>query len=487
MTLLPPEKDFDLLPENALESTPFSVTSLSQALKQTIERDFAHVRVRGELTGVKYHGSGHVYFSLRDDVASIDGVCWRAIAQKLSVQPAEGMEVIATGRITTYPGRSKYQMMVTHIALAGVGALLKQVEALKKALEAEGLFAPDRKKRLPSFPQRIGVITSPTGAVIRDIIHRIEDRYPCHIIVWPTLVQGEGAESQIVCALAGFNDMPQDQRPDLIILARGGGSVEDLMVFNSEPVVRAVANSALPVITGVGHETDTTLVDYVADLRAPTPTGAAEMITPVASDLRHMLSQSADRMHRLVTGAISLQKSYLENNRRPLDQFAERLLLKEQEIDGLYGKLHQHYAHHMHSRTLAYEMLRSSIRPPQHIVDSKRVALSTSTKELDNAMTQTLKQAKEHCTQLNRVLQSLSYKNTLARGYAVVRQGQTIVTDANLITKENPFAIEFRDGIVNIDTLPLQKNKKPSRERTPRGSTSGPTGEPTETKQTSLF
>ena len=267
----------------------FSVSELSSALKRTVEDAFPYVRVRGEISGYRGpHGSGHAYFALKDENAKLDAVCFKGVFQKLRVKPQEGMEVIAIGRITTYPGKSGYQIIIENIEPAGVGALLALLEERKKKLMAEGVFDPARKKAIPYLPQTIGIITSPTGAVIRDILHRLSDRFPRRVLLWPVTVQGDKAAAEIAMAIEGFNNLPLDgpyPRPDVLIVARGGGSIEDLWAFNEEIVVRAAASSAIPLISAVGHETDTTLIDFASDRRAPTPTAAAEMAVPVRLDL----------------------------------------------------------------------------------------------------------------------------------------------------------------------------------------------------------
>jgi len=274
-------------------SPALSVSELSGALKRTIESAFGQVRVRGEISGFKRHGSGHCYFTLKDENACIDAVIWRGNAALLAFLPEDGAEVIATGKLTTYPGRSKYQIVVDRMEIAGEGALLALLEKRRKALAAEGLFAPERKRRLPFLPRVIGVVTSPTGAVIRDILHRLEDRCPTHVILWPVPVQGEGASTKIAAAIRAFPSI--EPRPDLLIVARGGGSIEDLWAFNEEEVVRAAADSPIPLISAVGHETDTTLIDHASDRRAPTPTAAAEIAVPVRSELA---AQLGDLQHR---------------------------------------------------------------------------------------------------------------------------------------------------------------------------------------------
>ena len=276
-----------------------SVSELSSALKRTVEDRFGHVRVRGEISGFKRAASGHIYFSLKDENARLDAVMWKGGAARLPFAPEDGLEVVATGKLTTYAGRSNYQIVVESLEVAGEGAMMLLFEKLKARLAAEGLFAPERKKAMPSLPRVIGVVTSPTGAVIRDILHRLADRFPSHVIVWPVLVQGEGAAAQIARAVNGFSAMPDGgstPRPDLVIVARGGGSIEDLWAFNEEAVVRAVADCSIPIISAVGHETDTTLCDFAADLRAPTPTAAAEIAVPVRSELLQRLGQITLRM-----------------------------------------------------------------------------------------------------------------------------------------------------------------------------------------------
>lgn len=275
--------------ETLTNAAEFSVSEIAQAVKRAVEDEFGHVRVRGEISGFRgQHASGHAYFTLKDENASIDAVVWKTSYARLTFKPQEGLEVIATGRLTTFPRSSKYQIVIDNIEPAGAGALMALLEERRRKLHAEGLFARERKRPLPYLPRVIGVITSPTGAVIRDILHRLADRFPSHVLVWPVRVQGETCAPEVVNAIEGFNALPAGgamPRPDLLIVARGGGSIEDLWGFNEEAVVRAVAASGIPVISAVGHETDTTLVDYAADMRAPTPTAAAEAAVPVRAEL----------------------------------------------------------------------------------------------------------------------------------------------------------------------------------------------------------
>lgn len=291
-------------------SPPLTVSELSGALKRTVETAFGFVRVRGEVSGWKRHASGHCYFTLKDDQACIDAVIWRGQAGGLAFQPADGLEVVATGKLTTYAGRSKYQIVVDRLELAGEGALMALLEQRRRALAAEGLFDSGRKRALPFLPRVIGVVTSPTGAVIRDILHRLADRCPAHVMVWPVPVQGEGAAAKIAAAIRGFAAI--EPRPDLLIVARGGGSIEDLWAFNEEEVVRAAADSPIPLISAVGHETDTTLIDFASDRRAPTPTAAAEMAVPVRAELAAMLAELGQRTRSCLVRAASRAAERME-------------------------------------------------------------------------------------------------------------------------------------------------------------------------------
>ncbi|WP_395944679.1 exodeoxyribonuclease VII large subunit [Brevundimonas sp.] len=322
---------------------PLSISELSFALKRTLEERFGHVRLRGEISKVNRHASGHVYLTLKDDKSAIDGVIWKGSVRGLGVQPEAGLEVIVTGKITSYPARSSYQIVIESMEAAGAGALLAQLERLKVRLRDEGLFELGRKKPLPQFPRTIGVITSPTGAVIRDVLHRIAERWPCRVIVWPVVVQGEAASGQVANAIRGFDAMTADgpiPRPDLLIVARGGGSVEDLWCFNDEALARTVAAARIPIISAVGHETDTTLIDFVSDRRAPTPTGAAEMATPVLADLRYAV---ADLDRRLVLAGgrlIEDRRTRLRAVARGLPARPEDLLaLAQQRLDHVSSRL----------------------------------------------------------------------------------------------------------------------------------------------------
>ena len=322
---------------------PQTVSELSFALKRTLEDRFGHVRLRGEISKVNHHASGHVYLTLKDDKAAIDGVIWKGSVRGLGLRPESGLEVIVTGKITSYPARSSYQIVIETMEAAGAGALLAQLERLKAKLAGEGLFEPGRKKPIPAFPAVVGVITSPTGAVIRDILHRIAERWPCRVIVWPCVVQGDAAAGQVAAAIRGFDAMKADgliPRPDVVIVARGGGSVEDLWAFNDEALARAVAAASIPIISAVGHETDTTLIDFVSDRRAPTPTGAAEIATPVLADLAYAVADLDRRLARAGGRILEDRRTRLRAAARGLPARPEDLLaLPQQRLDHAGSRL----------------------------------------------------------------------------------------------------------------------------------------------------
>ena len=320
----------------------YSVSELAFALKRTLETTYGFVRLRGELSKVTFHSNGHVYLSIKDEKACMDGVVWKGSVRGLGVRPEQGMEVIVTGKVTTYPMGSRYQIVIETMEPAGVGALLAQLEKLKARLQAEGLFDAARKRPLPTMPEVVGVITSPTGAVIRDILHRIRDRWPCRVVVWPVVVQGEQAALQVIAAIEGFNRLDGSgpmPRPDILIVARGGGSVEDLWPFNDERLARAAASSAIPLISAVGHETDTTLIDYVSDRRAPTPTAAAEIATPVLAELKALTADFQRRLVRCTGRALEERRTRLTSAARGLPRPADLLALASQRFDHASSRL----------------------------------------------------------------------------------------------------------------------------------------------------
>jgi len=427
-----------------------TVSELSGGIKRALEAGFSQVRVRGELSRVTHHRNGHVYTDLKDDSAVINTVAWRGTAIPFKLE--EGLEVIITGRVSSFPGASRYQLIIESIEMAGAGAILKMLEERRKKLAAEGLFDEARKKPLPKFPARIGVITSPTGAVIRDIIHRVSDRFPLHIILWPVSVQGEGAAAQILVALNGFNALAADHplRSDILILARGGGSIEDLMPFNDEAVVRAVAASTIPIISAVGHETDTTLVDYASDLRAPTPTGAAEKATPVRSELLQALIQAGQRTHLALTRRaenlrlhLRHSESALRHPRRQLEQFIQRL-------DDLSARFEPLLARWLERRAGMLAQLSARLRPPVDRLTAAQDNLLQRYSRFAPAMENRLARARQQLEGRVALLESYSYKNTLARGYALVMDDKgAVIKSADTVQEKQNLQIHFSDGLIN--------------------------------------
>ena len=428
----------------------FSVTELSAALKRVVEDRFGFVRVRGEISEPKFQSSGHVYFNLKDDKAVLNAVVWRGTVSRLKVRPEAGMEVIVTGKLSTYAGSSRYQIIVEQMELAGLGALMALLEERRKKLAAEGLFDSARKKKLPFLPEVIGVVTSPTGAVIRDIMHRLEARFPRRVLLWPVAVQGEKAAAEIAAAIAGFNAL-RSLKPDLIIVARGGGSVEDLMAFNDEAVVRAAAASLIPLISAVGHETDTTLIDFAADVRAPTPTAAAELAVPVRAEL---LAQTLDLERR----ALRCFSKGMEDRRRHLAQLARVLPRAEslfagprQRLDTASDKLQ-----HGLQRNLQFHQVRlgkAGARLRDRMLKDRLAVCGERTAALGARATRAeknrLAQARRHLEGLSRELELISYRSVLERGFALVRAADgTVRRRAASIETGEALTLTFADGEV---------------------------------------
>lgn len=348
-------------------ASEFTVSEIAQAVKRTVEDEFGHVRVRGEISGFRgQHASGHAYFTLKDDAASIDAVVWKGNYARLTFKPEEGLEVIATGRLTTFPRSSKYQIVIDNIEPAGAGALMALLEERRKKLLAEGLFARERKRSLPYLPRVIGVVTSPTGAVIRDILHRLDDRFPSHVLVWPVRVQGESCAPEVVNAIEGFNALTHDgpiPRPDLLIVARGGGSIEDLWGFNEEAVVRAVAASDIPIISAVGHETDTTLIDYASDMRAPTPTAAAEAAVPVRAELIAYVDDQGSRQRQTMRRSLVSLRDRLRAASAGLPRPTDLVAAQRQGLDLASSQLSGALRHFVQSRRLAFSNAVAPLQP----------------------------------------------------------------------------------------------------------------------------
>ncbi|ODT83413.1 MAG: exodeoxyribonuclease VII large subunit [Pelagibacterium sp. SCN 64-44] len=519
-------------------ATEFTVSEISQAVKRTVEDEFGHVRVRGEISGFRgQHSSGHAYFTLKDDAACIDAVVWKGNYAKLSFKPQEGLEVIATGRLTTFPRSSKYQIVIDNIEPAGAGALMALLEERRKKLLAEGLFARERKQVLPYLPRVIGVVTSPTGAVIRDILHRLADRFPSHVLVWPVRVQGETCASEVVNAIEGFNALPEQgpiPRPDLLIVARGGGSIEDLWGFNEEAVVRAVAASTIPVISAVGHETDTTLIDYVADMRAPTPTAAAEAAVPVRAELIAYVDDQGGRQRQAARRLLSSQRDRLRAAGAGLPRPGDLVATQRQSLDLASSQLSGALRHFVQARRIAFSNLAAHIQPrlarQRHgelgerltnlgrrglaglgkTLERARLTLDPITRQLPlaagtalerkqamlarsgarlnvqplraelrhaagrlapaaNRLAQTGAQIgverRRKLEQLGKLLESLSYRNVLARGYAIVQTAEgRVMTRAADTGPGDPLHIILSEGEIDavVGGAPLRrKGPKP--------------------------
>ncbi|MGB7319680.1 MAG: exodeoxyribonuclease VII large subunit [Planktotalea sp.] len=503
-------------PREGANEPEFTVSEISNAVKRTIEGTFDHVRIRGEVGRVVHARSGHLYFDIKDDRSVLGCTAWKGQVARLTVMPEEGMEIIATGRLTTFPGQSKYQMNVQDVAVAGEGALMAMLEKRKKKLAAEGLFDPTRKQEIPFLPEVIGVITSPTGAVIRDILHRLRDRFPRKVLIWPVAVQGERCAPEVARAIDGFNGFSSGgalPRPDLIIVARGGGSIEDLWGFNEEIVVRAAAASRIPLISAVGHETDTTLIDFASDLRAPTPTAAAEHAVPVRAELLARLEETESRRISAMRMALNYRGEKLRDLSRALPRSDALMAGAQQRLDlaaarlpsalisrvdrgraklseaagamrpSLLRRTIQNSAQRVLDRSArlapALERRQSAAQNDLAKVSARFEALSLApqierrTQDF-NALMRRFKQAADVAqTQrarkldaLDRLRLTLGYKATLARGYAVVRGAEGEVLTTKKAAKSHPaLDIEFADGILNLGTA---RATKPAKDATPQ-------------------
>ena len=431
--------------------TILSVSELSQALKREVEETFSYVRIRGEISGFKRAASGHLYLTLKDEAAVLDGICWRGSAGKLAVAPEDGMEVIATGRLTTYPARSKYQIVIDQMEMAGEGALLKLLEDRRKKLTSEGLFDDDRKQDLPYLPEIIGVVTSLTGVVIRDILHRLADRFPRHVLLWPVLVQGKDAAEQIATAIDGFNKFKlgdkKAPRPDLIIVARGGGSLEDLWAFNEEVVVRAAAASDIPLISAVGHETDTTLIDFVSDVRAPTPTAAAEMAVPVRIDLLAQVMEDGTRMVSAVSRIVTERTTRLESLARGLPNLPRLVEESVQHLDDWSERLENGLRAWIGQRTSRLAEASAGLLSPKPIVEQGARVLQSESRALQMAGRNFIKHRSDRLQNLSGLLESYSFQRTLDRGFALVKNDQDqLVRSVAALTPGKNITLELADG-----------------------------------------
>ncbi len=454
-----------------------TVSELSTSIKRMIEENYSYVRLRGEVSGFRGpHSSGHCYFSLKDESAKIEAVIWKGVYGRLRFKPEEGLEVIATGKITTYPGASKYQIVIEGIEPAGAGALMALLEERRKKLAAEGLFEDARKKPLPYLPCIIGVVTSPTGAVIRDILHRLSDRCPCHVLVWPVRVQGETAAAEIAQAIAGFNALKPGgtiPRPDVLIVARGGGSLEDLWSFNEEMVVRAAAASEIPLISAVGHETDFTLIDFVADRRAPTPSAAAEMAVPVRAELLANIRAIAARLTGAETRLIEKLRAEVRGLARGLPTADNVLALPRQRLDSLGERLPRALRANAQKFRLRFERAASLHTPRALKTHIRHMRDQTATLSARAARAEGVMQSarRSRLTAAGQLLNAFGYQQVLARGYALVRDADGVpVRKTAAISAGDRLSIEMSDGRVGAvaegetsPSAPKAKRGKPEK------------------------
>src|SRR5215207_3608437 len=454
----------------------FTVSELSAALKRTIEDDYGYVRVRGEISVYKGpHTSGHCYFALKDDRAKIDGVIWKMTFARMRVKPEEGMEVIVTGKLTTYPNRSSYQIVVDILEPAGLGALMALLEERKRKLTAEGLFDEARKQLLPFLPEIIGIITSPTGAVIRDILHRLADRFPRHVLLWPVRVQGEQCAGEVARAIAGFNALregdPLLPRSHLIIVARGGGSIEDLWGFNEEIVVRAAAASAIPLISAVGHETDWTLIDYAADLRAPTPTAAAEHAVPVRADLIDHVQDLFMRLRRCSHKHLEDRRARVVSAARGLPRPDDLLAFAHQRFDNAGGRLKRALEANTRHHRSRYERCAAKLSPRMLARERDRLkdSIARDGRRLERCMQELLRLKRRSIETSAKLLNTLSHRSVLQRGFALVTSEGSLIAGADSATPGMRVTIEFHDASVGAHIegaesrrVKLRPKKKPS-------------------------
>ncbi|MGF1625781.1 MAG: exodeoxyribonuclease VII large subunit [Alphaproteobacteria bacterium] len=519
-----PALDEPFAPPAGDNAPVMGVAELSRRIKGTIEDAFGYVRVRGEISRPSFPGSGHCYLRLKDDQAVIDGVVWRSALARMKLRPEEGLEVIATGRLTTFPGKSTYQIVIDRLELAGQGALLKLLDERRRALEAEGLFAPERKRPLPFLPEVIGVVTSPAGAVIRDILHRLADRFPRQVLIWPVVVQGETAAAQVAAAIRGFNRLPTTgwpRRPDVLIVARGGGSLEDLWAFNEEVVVRAAAESTIPLISAVGHETDTTLIDFASDRRAPTPTAAAEMAVPVRADLVARVAEDRARLTASMQRAMLNRRRELVGLVRGLPEPRRLLEAAWQRFDDRTDALRKDMASALQRRRHALSLAAGRLKTPKQRLAEQRGGLRLASQRLASAertrmaavgarleriagrltfapigrdlvrhrralaqldgrlrscAQAALRRAVERLDGCGARLESLSYRGVLHRGYAVVRDADGApVTSAAATATGQALWIEFREGReaavpVLVAGALAARRAQPARRTAPTGS-----------------
>ncbi len=460
--------------EPAANVAEYSVSEISAALKRTVEDTYGYVRVRGEISGFRGpHSSGHCYFSLKDDKARLEAVVWRGTLPRLKFKPEEGVEVVATGKLTTFAGQSKYQIVIEALEPAGVGALMALLEARRKALEAEGLFAEARKRPLPYLPRVIGVVTSPTGAVIRDILHRLADRFPTRVLVWPVRVQGETSAAEVAAAIAGFNDLPAGgaiPRPDLVIVARGGGSLEDLWSFNEEIVVRAAAGSAIPLISAVGHETDFTLIDHAADVRAPTPTAAAEIAVPVRSELIETVGDLGGRLAGAALRTVETSRRELRAAARALPRAEDLFAMPRRMFDELASRIGRALTASTRTHRARYDRVAVRLSPAglDRLVERARERLTGLSERRALFFARRIERLHARLASAAKLLDVVSYRSILERGFALISdvESREPIRSAAAVADGKLLDIEFHDGhvraVASDAVAPRSRRRKPA-------------------------
>ena len=443
-----------MLENNLINNTnqlEFSVSEISNKIKSLLEKNFGIVKIKGEISGLKIASSGHGYFSLKDTNAVLAATCWRHNLAKVKFKLEEGMEVVVTGKITAYAGQSKYQISVDRIEPAGIGAFMKILTERRIKLSNEGLFDKEHKQPLPFLPKKIGIITSITGAVIKDIIHRISDRFPTHLLIWAVSVQGENSANEISNAIDGFNKMPLSSQPDILIIARGGGSIEDLWSFNEEIVVRAVYNSNIPIISAVGHETDYTLIDLVADIRAPTPTAAAEFAVPVLQDIRYTIESLYNRINTRLTDFLKYYLERLENNQRTLNQLSHKLNNNVQKVDDLSFRLLESLPNLLKIKQSALQYFPVSRLRPIKILKYKYLQYQHYSSNLDAKKDSLLMIQENKLTLSISMLKTLDYNKILKRGYAMIKNEKEELLSSMHEAKNNDFLkVKMHDGEITV-------------------------------------
>lgn len=472
--------------ESASNIAELTVSELAASLKRTIETNYDHVRVRGELGRVTIARSGHMYADIKDEKAVLNTVMWKGSVQRLPFKPEEGLEVVAEGKLSIYAGRSNYQMIADFMRPAGAGALMALLEERKKKFAAEGLFDERHKKALPYLPRTVGVVTSPTGAVIRDILHRIRERFPVRVIVWPALVQGDAAAAQIEAGIRGFNAMTGEDRPDVLIVGRGGGSIEDLWPFNEENVVRAAFESQIPLISAVGHETDTTLIDYVSDARAPTPTGAAEIAVPVRQDLMITISEYGQSLTHALSRLVRHDRDRLRAARLP--KLESLIAQKRQTVDYLEAGLRSGLSGAIKSKRIELTRTEARLRPEPLRMDArrKRQQLIDVAVRARPAVTRVIGENRTALASQAKLLETLSYQATLDRGFAIVKDaGGRVIKSAGAVKAGDPLDIALADGRIAADVTGTGsggKASKPAKPKTEKTKPDKPAASPKTSK-----